>query len=67
MKTKSRSIALAVAGFLLLGIGGVLGATEPSHELLFVAAGFIAYLLCVARALTLWKLDDQVFASRPRS
>ena len=66
MKTKSRSIALGVAAFLLLGIGGALGAAEPSYELEFVAAGFLAYVFCLARAVALWKLDDEVFA-RPRS
>jgi hypothetical protein len=57
---------MAVAALVLLVAAGALAALDPPHELLFVAAGFLAYVACGARAIALWKLDDRVFA-RPRS
>ena len=57
---------MAIAAFVLLVAAGAVAALDPRHELLLVAAGFLAYLVCGARAIALWKLDDRVFA-RPRS
>ena len=55
---------MAAAAFLLLAAGGVLGSLDARHELLFVAAGFLCYVLCGARALALWHVGDEIFERR---
>jgi hypothetical protein len=55
---------MAAAAFLLLAAGGILGALDARHELLFVAGGFLGWVACGARALTFWHIGDETFERR---
>jgi hypothetical protein len=55
---------MAAAAFLLLAAGGILGALDAPHELLFVAGGFLGWVACGARALALWRVGDEIFERR---
>ena len=55
---------MAIAALVLLVAAGALAVLDPPHELILVAVGFLAYLICGARAVALSKLDDEVFARR---
>jgi hypothetical protein len=66
MKSRSRAVAATVAAFLLLGLGSILAAVESAHAFLFVVAGFVACVVCGARALALWHVGEDVFERRRR-
>jgi hypothetical protein len=67
MANRSKAIAMTAAAFGLLFGGGVLGSLDPTHELGLVLGGFLGYVICGARAMALWHLDDGVFERRRHS
>ncbi len=61
MTSKSKGAFFAVAAVAFLALGCLLAVLFPGAPLLWVAAGFVAYVACGRKAMIAWRLDDRVF------
>jgi len=64
MLPKRKAVFLAVLAVASLVAGGVAALLLPQREAPAVAAGFVGYLACGRKAMSLTRADDIVFSPR---
>jgi hypothetical protein len=58
-------VASGIIAFVAAGLAGGLGA--PLGVVFWGSAGFVSFVLCVGRAMGLWRVDEMVFDHRRRA
>lgn len=66
MRVNTRAVWLAVAAFAVLIGTCLVGAAHPNSRLVWVSAGFVAYVAFGSRAMALWRVDEKIFDHPPK-
>jgi hypothetical protein len=62
---RRRAVAWTVSGWIAIATAGVAGGlASPSGALFWTSAGFVSFILCLKRAIALWRVDEIVFDRR---